>query len=320
MFTHCRVAYGSILCASGRWTEAEAQLLDALGPQDHPVRSHRPQAIGHLAELRVDQGRVAEAADLLEPFRDHASCCRPLARVHLAEGNVDLAEATLQRGLDEMVGDVLRQAPLLATLAEVHLRAGHVDAADAAAEQLAALAAEGDLPALQSLADHTTALVCSARGDDAAATAALNALLRRHAGQSTLTVAQASLERAELSTAAGDVTGAIADARTALAIATHLGAAPLRDRASSLLRDLGDTGRARPRNIGELRSVLSPREQEVLALIAEGLTNAQIGERLFISKKTAEHHVGRVLTKLGVRSRAEAAAMAVRLGVASTNR
>jgi DNA-binding NarL/FixJ family response regulator len=55
---------------------------------------------------------------------------------------------------------------------------------------------------------------------------------------------------------------------------------------------------------------LSEREQQVLALLREGLTNAQIGQRLFIPAKTAEHHVGHVLTKLGVRSRTEAAAVA----------
>ena len=59
---------------------------------------------------------------------------------------------------------------------------------------------------------------------------------------------------------------------------------------------------------------MTPREREVLDLLRQGLTNAEIGNRLFISPKTAEHHVGRVLTKLGVRSRAEAAAVAVSLG------
>jgi DNA-binding CsgD family transcriptional regulator len=49
---------------------------------------------------------------------------------------------------------------------------------------------------------------------------------------------------------------------------------------------------------------------QVLDLVRAGLTNAEIGARLFISTKTAEHHVGRVLAKLGVRSRAEAAAVA----------
>jgi DNA-binding CsgD family transcriptional regulator len=56
---------------------------------------------------------------------------------------------------------------------------------------------------------------------------------------------------------------------------------------------------------------LTAREHEVLGLLTGGLTNAEIGARLFISAKTAEHHVGHVLAKLGVRSRAQAAAVAV---------
>lgn len=58
--------------------------------------------------------------------------------------------------------------------------------------------------------------------------------------------------------------------------------------------------------------MLTKREDEVLALLAHGLTNVEIGARLFISSKTVEHHVGRLLAKLGLRSRTEAAAHAVR--------
>jgi DNA-binding CsgD family transcriptional regulator/tetratricopeptide (TPR) repeat protein len=60
---------------------------------------------------------------------------------------------------------------------------------------------------------------------------------------------------------------------------------------------------------------LSPREQEVLALIAEGRTNREIGERLFISQKTVGVHVGNILSKLDVSGRVEAAAVAIRLGL-----
>jgi len=64
------------------------------------------------------------------------------------------------------------------------------------------------------------------------------------------------------------------------------------------------------------RLQLTARELEVLALVAAGRSNPQIAEALYISRKTAEHHVSRILTKLGVATRAEAAAMAARLGLA----
>jgi DNA-binding CsgD family transcriptional regulator/tetratricopeptide (TPR) repeat protein len=60
---------------------------------------------------------------------------------------------------------------------------------------------------------------------------------------------------------------------------------------------------------------LSGREREVLALIAQGRTNREIGERLFISQKTVGVHVGNILAKLGVSGRVEAAAVAIRLGL-----
>ena len=60
---------------------------------------------------------------------------------------------------------------------------------------------------------------------------------------------------------------------------------------------------------------LTKREAEVLALVAEGRTNRQIGQALFITPKTASVHVSRILAKLGVAGRGEAAAIAHRLGL-----
>ena len=57
---------------------------------------------------------------------------------------------------------------------------------------------------------------------------------------------------------------------------------------------------------------LTPRERQVLALIAEGATNRQIGESLFMAEKTASVHVSRILAKLGVKGRTQAAAVAHR--------
>jgi DNA-binding CsgD family transcriptional regulator len=62
-------------------------------------------------------------------------------------------------------------------------------------------------------------------------------------------------------------------------------------------------------------AILTAREREVLALIAEGLRNAEVAERLFLSGKTVDHHVSAILRKLGVRTRAQASAEAGRLGI-----
>jgi DNA-binding NarL/FixJ family response regulator len=65
---------------------------------------------------------------------------------------------------------------------------------------------------------------------------------------------------------------------------------------------------------------LSPREIEVLSLVAEGLSNGEIAERLFITRKTAAVHVTHILDKLGVSNRVEAAMVAARVGLASDPR
>jgi DNA-binding CsgD family transcriptional regulator len=86
------------------------------------------------------------------------------------------------------------------------------------------------------------------------------------------------------------------------------------DGRSSLVRGfVGDAPPDRRDTFG-----LSRREREVLALIAEGRTNREIGERLFISQKTVGVHVGNILAKLGVSGRVEAAAVAIRLGLTET--
>jgi DNA-binding NarL/FixJ family response regulator len=62
----------------------------------------------------------------------------------------------------------------------------------------------------------------------------------------------------------------------------------------------------------ETKSALTPREREVVRLIADGLSNRQIAERLVISERTADRHVSNILSKLGVRTRAQVAAWTTR--------
>jgi DNA-binding NarL/FixJ family response regulator len=101
---------------------------------------------------------------------------------------------------------------------------------------------------------------------------------------------------------------ALAEARSALMGFERLRAAGYVDAAAALLRGLGVRVSTGMRADG----LLTPREADVLELLGQGLSNPQIAERLFISRKTVEHHVSNVLAKLGLRSRSEAAAYAVR--------
>ena len=110
--------------------------------------------------------------------------------------------------------------------------------------------------------------------------------------------------------------------RAAHVTASRLGAASLCTEIEALARrgrlDLGAAAASvpEPRPASSLdRLGLTAREQEVLALVATGRTNRQIAEALFISPKTATVHVSNILSKLGVRSRVEAATIAHRLGV-----
>jgi DNA-binding NarL/FixJ family response regulator len=134
---------------------------------------------------------------------------------------------------------------------------------------------------------------------------------------------QAALTRwreAEAAVEAGDREAAASAARAALHTARALGAGWLDEETSALVQRarlqldspadeapaISDPGADEPFG-------LTPRERQVLALIAEGATNRQIGAALFMAEKTASVHVSRILSKLGVRSRTQAAAVAHRL-------
>ena len=117
----------------------------------------------------------------------------------------------------------------------------------------------------------------------------------------------------------GDRAAAARVARDALRVAERLGAEPLAARIRQLAQrgrlELAD-GHAAPDPAAALN--VTPREIDVLRLLADGLTNRQIGAALFISEKTASVHVTNLLRKLGVPNRVEAAAIAQRVGLSGS--
>jgi DNA-binding CsgD family transcriptional regulator len=126
--------------------------------------------------------------------------------------------------------------------------------------------------------------------------------------------ARSRLRLAEALLAADDRAGAAAELRAAHEVAVGLGAAPLRAAVEALARrgrlELPGAGR-----VPDVAAVLTPREAEVLGLLAQGRTNRQIGAALYISEKTASVHVSNILAKLGAGSRTEAVAIAAAKGL-----
>jgi len=274
----CRAIFGAVLVRSGDWERAEAVLTEALAR-----RQNRAKGEGHslplavLADLRLKQGRVEEAARLLEGLDDNPVARPAVIRLHLARGDVEVAGAL---PVDD---DVVRGEVAVARGEDVTEIAERLQAS--AREDLVAhglrLAGEHEEAVRRFTALHLPYEAARARLDLATEQAATNSPL------------------------------ALATARAARDGFERLGALPDADRAAALLRGLGVAGRTAPR--GE-RDGLTAREAEVLRLIAAGLSNAEIAERLVIAPKTAEHHVSRVLAKLGVRNRTDAAAYALRHG------
>jgi DNA-binding CsgD family transcriptional regulator len=312
LLSFCGTCCAEMLQANGALGEAERWLttaVQALEGTGHRARCVHPAA--KLAELRLLQGRVEEAERLLMGYEELAEAVAAVAAVHRARGEPTVAKAVLLRRLNE-VGDVILAVPLLAQLVEADLDTGDTTAARSAAERLRALADASAHPRVGAIADLAEGRVGAATGD-ADAIARLEMAL---AGFSKLEMPlEAARTRMMIARAirVAEPQVALREARLAAEAFDSIGATALLDEASGLARDLGGPARTGPRAVG----LLSKREREALALLGEGLSNAEIAARLYISTKTAGHHVSSILSKLHLRSRAEAAAFALRAGDAT---
>jgi DNA-binding CsgD family transcriptional regulator len=309
----CRAHYGGILTAAGRWREAETELVAAACHFDHGMWGRRPAALIRLADLRVRQGRLEEAAQLLDGLEQHPDVVPTLAALRLARGEVALARDLLERatqGSDSevpTVGESTMVGPLLALLVDVHLEAGDLDEARRTARRLGRLAEAQRGPYLRAAAALAKGRVRVAGGQGDARACLHEALEGFARARLPMEVARTRLEMARaLAERVPEV--AVAEAKAALEDFERLEAARHADAAAALLRSLGAPIRTGPKGVG----ALTRREAEILQLLGAGLSNPEIADRLFISRKTVETHVGNLLAKLGLRNRAEAAAFATR--------
>ena len=304
----CYACCSELFLASGKWDEAEGMLtegLAALEAAGHRSRCVHPAA--KLAELRLTQGRLEEAEQLLAGFEELPEAAHGIAHLHLVRGEGALAAAVIHRRLNRIGDDNVLAAPFLAMLVEVQVAQGDLEGAESSAGRLGRIAHASGIDRVGAMTDLARGRVAFARGSSDAVGALEAALAMFSSAGMSVDSARARLELAR-ALEADQPEVAIAEARTALAEFERVGAPRDADAAAELLRRHGVRGRTGPKDVG----LLTRREHQVLLLVAEGLTNAEIAARLYLSTKTVGHHVSSVLAKLQVKTRGEAGAWATR--------
>lgn len=303
----CQTHYGGILVSIGRWHEAEEQLTEAARTFENGYRGMSAWPLCRLADLRARQGRLDEAHRLTEGNESHPVARQVSAVIALGRGDLALAEDLVSLCLEGEVAATPSAASVLELLVQIRLVRDDIPAANDALVQLEKIAQTRYSEVIVGFAELATGRVRAAENDHDAA-GHLQAALRCFASlQLPLEAARAQRELAR-ALAPRAPEAAVAEGRLALRAFEEMGAAADADATSALLRQIGARGRAFPKHYGEL----TKRETEVLALLADGCSNEEIALRLVISRRTAEHHVAHILSKLGLHNRAEAAAHATR--------
>ncbi len=312
----------------GEWLLADRYIAEGIEYcRDHGLEAWLNQLLGGRAQSELAQGRWEDAAATAEAILSGqpGSVIGPRydALIVLALVRARRGDPGYRTMLDEVLeiatsaGDLMYLGPVAAARAEAALLEGRADAV--AAETDAAFSRAIDLDERASVGELAVWRRRAGIEDEV-----LGELPDRYASELAGNHGQA----AELWTELGcpyDAALALAGAddddalRRSLDEFQRLGAGPPAAIVARRLRERGARGLPRgPRsNTKQNPAGLTAREVEVLGLVAEGLRNADIAERLFLSERTVGHHVSAILRKLDVRSRGEATAAARRLGIAS---
>jgi DNA-binding CsgD family transcriptional regulator len=328
----------SALVELGRWADAEAMVVRAQAAASRP--DERSGLLGMLAVIALRRGDVdaaaahlRSAAGVLGPDDDAEALAEErilTARVTAARGDLTRARALVDEALRHARRTNAHAALFVVTEA-LRLEAEHGSApGDRAPGRVAWLCEIADRcvhdPARDVTDRRIEGLACRAEAAHARAAAGEPGAGERQAWRDVADKAgrdglpwyeaYARLRLARALLARGRRAGAAAALARATALARDLGAAPLVADAETLARRARLPG-AVPGGVSPRAAAagLTPRETDVLELLVAGETNRRIARSLGITERTASVHVGRILAKLGVRSRGEAAAAARRLAL-----
>src|SRR5262245_51280388 len=317
LFAVCRTQYASICMWRGTWMEAEQELTAATTELAASRPAMTADGVVRLAELRRRQGRLVEAAALFTQAEHH-----PLAALGRAELAYDRGDF---RAAAESAERYLRRVPLhnrtdrasaLDLLVRAQAACGDLDGARTTLAELntiASLVATTPLRAEASLGAGFVALG-EKRPDQA----------RRHLEDAVdlflqsgapFEVARSRIELARALAALGRTEAAREEAHRAIDLLAELQAELEIARARTLLASLDESAPHAAAPKSPAPAGLTAREVEVLKLVADGLNNQAIGEKLFLSEHTVHRHVANILNKLSVSSRAAAVAQAARRGI-----
>jgi len=303
----CRVRRAEIMRLQGAWSDAMEEARRACerlsAPPGEPAAG---LAYYQLAELHRLRGEFSEAEKAYGEASKWGRKPQPgLALLRLAQGQVDGAAAASRRLMDE-ARDRETLSRVLPAHVDIMLAAGDVEAARAGADELSEIAAALDAELLRARAARARGAVHIAEGD---ARSALDVLREAWAIFKEL---EARYEAADIRVLIGRACREMEDEDTAAMefeaarwAFQRLGAAPDLARLDALTR---------PTAPGDSHG-LTPREVEVLHLVASGSTNKSIATQLSISERTVERHLSNIFTKLGVSSRTAATAFAYEHGL-----
>ena len=302
----CRVHHAQVLQLRGAWHEAEAEARRACDELNELNKFNMARALYEVGEIRRRLGDFTGAEDVFRRAAELGLRPQPgLALLRLSQGKAMDAATGLVQSLAEETWNSLERARLLGAQVQVAVSIDDLDAADAAATELESIAQTFGGPMIAAAAATARGRVQLALADSGGATRTLRRALR--AWQDLGVPYEVATTQALLGSArhaAGDRDDAQACFDAAEAEFRRLGASVGLEEltaAQAICLDSPDG--------------LSPRECQVLRLVASGGTNREIARELHLSEKTVSRHLENIFSKIGVSSRSAATAYAFERGI-----